>query len=197
MNTIHINDVIRPKTKAEFHQNLKRYFVTNNNYKDLVLYDSKNSILRVMPKFDKDSFTFYTNLESQKSLELKENPNAEMCFHWKSLLRQVRVKGLISKVQDSKADKYYNSRPYDSKIGAWASKQSSILKSREQLIKSIEDYKIKYKDDKSIPRPNYWSGWFLIPKKIEFWLQVDGRIHERLVYEKNENDVWNKYLLSP
>ena len=151
----------------------------------------------LLKDFDKDSFTFYTNLESQKSLELKENPNAEMCFHWKSLLRQVRVKGLISKVQESKADKYYNSRPYDSKIGAWASKQSSILKSREQLIKSIEDYKIKYKDDKSIPRPNYWSGWFLIPKKIEFWLQVDGRIHERLVYEKNENDVWNKYLLSP
>ena len=78
----------------------------------------------LLKDFDKDSFTFYTNLESQKSLELKENPNAEMCFHWKSLLRQVRVKGLISKVQESKADKYYNSRPYDSKIGAWASKQS-------------------------------------------------------------------------
>ena len=103
----------------------------------------------------------------------------------------------ILKVTDKEADDYYKSRSYGSKIGAWASKQSTILKSREELKKAIEDYKKKYPNEKSIPRPNYWSGWFVIPKKIEFWLQVDGRIHERLVYEKNENDVWNKYLLSP
>ena len=99
----------------------------------------------LLKDFSKKGFVFYTNLESQKGNELKENPNASMCFHWKSLLRQIRINGKLSKVEDEVADQYYNSRSYDSRIGAWASKQSSVLKNRNDLILSIEEYKKKYK----------------------------------------------------
>ena len=91
--------------------------------------------------FDKNGFVFYTNLNSQKGNELKENPNATMCFHWKSLLRQIRIVGTLNQVDDKIADEYYNSRAYESRIGAWASKQSSILKNRNELFKAIEDFK--------------------------------------------------------
>jgi len=147
--------------------------------------------------FNKDGFVFYTNLNSQKSNSLKENPSASMCFYWKSLLRQVRVSGSISKVKDEEADKYYNSREYESRIGAWASNQSSKLKNKNELMKSIEIYKKKYSDKENVPRPNHWSGWNLLPKSIEFWLEGNNRIHERLVYNKNQDGTWNKSLLSP
>ena len=120
-----------------------------------------------------------------------------MCFHWKSILRQVRITGKIIKVSNKDADIYFQSRDYESRIGAWASKQSSTLKDREQLIKSIEEYKLKYSDKKNVRRPDYWSGWNLSPINIEFWLRVDGRIHERLLYTKNQKETWNKSLLSP
>ena len=123
-------------------------------------------------------FVFYTNLNSQKGNEIKENPNATMCFHWKSLLRQIRVSGTVSLVPNEVADDYYNSRSYDSRIGAWASKQSKELKDREQLDNSIKEYKKKYSDKNKVPRPNYWSGWNLSPSSIEFWLDGDNRIHE-------------------
>ena len=147
--------------------------------------------------FDKNGFVFYTNLNSQKGNELKENPNATMCFHWKSLLRQIRIVGTLNQVDDKIADEYYNSRAYESRIGAWASKQSSILKNRNELFKAIEDFKKKYKDKKNVPRPNYWSGWNLKPSSIEFWLDGDNRIHERLKYILDENHNWKKNLLSP
>jgi len=142
-------------------------------------------------------FVFYTNLNSQKSNEIKENPNATMCFHWKSLLRQIRVNGTVSLVPNEVADNYYNSRSYESRIGAWASKQSKELKDREQLDNSIEEYKKKYADKNKVPRPNYWSGWNLSPSSIEFWLDGDNRIHERLKYTKNSKEEWIRSLLSP
>jgi pyridoxamine 5'-phosphate oxidase len=145
----------------------------------------------------KEGFVFYTNLESQKGNELKENPNASMCFHWKSLLRQIRINGKLSKVSDKVADEYYNSRSYESKIGAWASKQSSILKDRKELISSIEEYKKKYPTKNELLRPKHWSGWNLIPISIEFWLNGENRIHERLKYIKGDNNIWNKVLLNP
>jgi pyridoxamine 5'-phosphate oxidase len=142
-------------------------------------------------------FVFYTNLNSPKSHDLKKNPKASMCFHWKSLQRQVRISGSISQVTDEEADLYFNSRPYESRIGAWASKQSSILKNRNELMSAIKEYKNKYNDKKNIPRPKHWSGWNLSPLSIEFWLDVENRIHERLKYIKNENGSWDKSLLSP
>ena len=147
--------------------------------------------------FDKNGFVFYTNLNSQKGNELKDNPNATMCFHWKSLLRQIRIVGTLKLVDRKIADDYYNTRAYESRIGAWASKQSSILKNREELLDSLEHFKKKYNDKNNVPRPDHWSGWNLKPSSIEFWLDGDNRIHERLKYALDKNSNWVKNLLSP
>ena len=147
--------------------------------------------------FDENGFVFYTNLNSQKGDEIKKNPNATMCFHWKSLLRQIRITGTLKLVDKKVADEYYNSRAYESRIGAWASKQSSILKSREELLSSLKNFKKKYKDKDNVPRPDHWSGWNLKPSSIEFWLDGENRIHERLKYTLNEKNIWIKNLLSP
>jgi|TARA_B110000238_G_scaffold194210_1_gene231704 pyridoxamine 5'-phosphate oxidase len=151
----------------------------------------------LLKEFNKGGFIFYTNLNSQKGNELKDNPKAAMCFHWKSLLRQVRINGLVQKVSKEVADEYYNTRGYESRIGAWASKQSSILNNREELLNSIEKYRKKYNNKKEVPRPDYWSGWNLVPSSIEFWLDGDSRIHERLKYIKDHTGKWTKSLLSP
>ena len=151
----------------------------------------------LLKDFSKNGFVFYTNLNSQKSLSLKENPKAEMCFYWKSLLRQVRVSGYASLVSDKVADDYYNARPHAARIGAWASKQSTVLKDKDELINSIKKYKEKYNNEKNVDRPEYWSGWNLTPKNIEFWLEGENRIHERLKYSKDDNGNWNKFLLHP
>ena len=151
----------------------------------------------LLKDFSQNGFVFYTNLNSQKGNELKENPKAAMCFHWKSLLRQIRINGVVTQVADDVADKYYNSRSYESRIGAWASKQSKELTSRDQLIDSIKEYKDKYNDENNVPRPSHWSGWILSPQSIEFWLDGDSRIHERLKYVKDRNGQWIKSLLSP
>ena len=151
----------------------------------------------LLKDFNENGFVFYTNLNSQKGIELKENPNASMCFHWKSLLRQVRISGSVSLVSDKVADQYYNTRGYESRIGAWASKQSKVLSSRDELINSIEDYKKKFDDQNNVPRPSHWSGWNLSPLTIEFWLDGDSRIHERLKYSKDNNGMWTQSLLSP
>ena len=162
---------------------------------------NKNNVPSVrmvlLKDFNQNGFVFYTNLDSQKGHELKQNPNVAMCFHWKSLLRQIRVNGTVSLVPNEVADNYYNSRSYESRIGAWASKQSKELKDREQLDNSIEEYKKKYADKNKVPRPNYWSGWNLSPSSIEFWLDGDNRIHERLKYTKNSKGEWIRSLLSP
>ena len=160
--------------------------------------DGVPSVRMVLLKgFDKDGFIFYTNLKSQKSKELKENPNATMCFHWKSLLRQIRIVGKLNLVNDKIADDYYSTRAYESRIGAWASKQSSILKNRDELLNNLENFKKKYSDKDNVPRPDHWSGWNLKPSSIEFWLDGDNRIHERLKYTLDNNNNWEKSLLSP
>ena len=147
--------------------------------------------------FDKNGFVFYTNLNSQKGKEIRENPNATMCFHWKSLLRQIRIAGTLELVDDQKANEYYNSRAYESRIGAWASNQSSELKNRNELLDKIIEFKNKYNDKDNVPRPSHWSGWNLRPSSIEFWLDGDNRIHERLKYTINKENIWVKSLLSP
>ena len=161
----------------------------------------KNSIPSVrivlLKDFSKNGFIFYTNLGSKKSNDLKSNPNASMCFHWKSLLRQIRIIGKINLVNSYEADKYYESRAYGSRIGAWASKQSTILNTREDLYKSIDKYKKKFPDKNKVPRPNHWSGWCLNPSEIEFWLDGENRIHERLKYILDKKNIWQKVLLNP
>ena len=147
--------------------------------------------------FNENGFVFYTNLNSKKSNDIKSNPCVSMCFHWKSLLRQIRIVGKVKKVSDNDADTYYNSRSYGSRIGAWASKQSMVLQNRDELDKSIDYFKKKYSDKKNVPRPEYWSGWNLVPSEIEFWLDGENRIHQRLKYIKDSKGDWVKNLLSP
>ena len=151
----------------------------------------------LLKDYNQRGFVFYTNLDSKKSKDIKANPNASMCFHWKSLLRQIRISGEISKVSDKVADDYFKTRDYGSRIGAWSSKQSTILKSRDELYNLIEKYKKKYPDEDNVPRPEYWSGWNLNPKEFEFWLGQENRIHQRLKYMKLKNGNWEKTLLSP
>ena len=160
--------------------------------------DGMPSVRMVLLKgLSEKGFVFYTNFNSKKSNDLKNNPNAALCFHWKSLLRQIRISGKILKVPDKEADEYYATRSYGSRIGAWASNQSSILKNRDELYKSIKDYKKKYQNENNVPRPDYWSGWNLIPSSIEFWLDGEDRIHQRLKYIKKDNGNWEKFLLNP
>ena len=173
--------------------------INDPNALSLATTNAKNepSVRMVLLKgLSAKGFVFYTNLNSPKSYDLKKIPKAAMCFHWKSLQRQVRVSGNVTLVTDKEADLYFNSRPYESRIGAWASDQSSVMRDREELIKKIEDFKKKYKDEKKLPRPKNWSGWCLQPTSIEFWLGDDYRIHERLRYNKISN-TWKKEILYP
>ena len=141
-------------------------------------------------------FVFYTNLNSSKSHDLKENPKAAMCFHWKSFNRQIRILGSVTQIGEREADLYFNSRPYGSKISAWASDQSKPMNKRSELLKKIENFEKKYKDEKNVPRPPHWSGWCLGPSSIEFWLHKDDRTHERLRYNKVAGG-WKKEILYP
>ena len=160
--------------------------------------NSVPSVRMVLLKdFNDEGFVFYTNLNSKKSGDLKNNPNASMCFHWKSLLRQIRIVGKINLVNNNDADEYYSSRAYGSRIGAWASNQSTKLENREELYEKIDKFKKKYPDKDNVPRPHYWSGWNLCPDVIEFWLDGENRVHERLQYKKTEKGIWEKNLLSP
>ena len=146
--------------------------------------------------FSDDGFTFYTNFNSSKGKDLKENPKASMCFHWKSLLRQVRISGDISLISNNDADEYFNSRPYLSKIGAWSSNQSKPMEKRDSFLNKIEEYKNKFSDQNNVPRPKHWSGFLLSPNKMEFWKDVEGRLHQRLEYLKDTN-FWKKQILYP
>ena len=143
-----------------------------------------------------EGFVFYTNFNSKKGSDLKTNKQASMCFHWKSLRRQVRVIGKVEQVSEEEADEYYNSRPYKNRISAWASNQSEKLDSRDTFVKKISEYEKKFSDQKKVPRPPHWSGWRILPKEIEFWLDGDGRVHERLNYTNN-NSKWTKEILYP
>jgi len=150
----------------------------------------------LLKKYNNKGFIFFTNLNSKKGTDLKHTPKASMCFHWKSLLRQVRVSGNISLISEKEADEYFNSRPYLSKIGAWSSNQSKPMETRNEFIKKIDEYKKKYNDNNDIPRPKHWSGFLLSPTRIEFWKDVEGRLHQRLEYTKVSNS-WKKQILYP
>ena len=150
----------------------------------------------LLKSYDEGGFIFYTNLKSKKSQEIEVNKLVSMCFHWKSIKRQVRVIGKTKLISDEEADKYFNSRSYESKIGAWASSQSSMLKSKKELLEKIDNFKNKYPEQNNVRRPSWWSGWKIYPEEIEFWLQGENRIHERLNYVNN-NGKWFKELLYP
>ena len=150
----------------------------------------------LLKEFNNAGFVFFTNLNSKKGTDLKKIPKASMCFHWKSLLRQVRISGDISLISDDEADKYFSSRSYLSRIGAWSSSQSKPMETRDAFLNKIEEYKNKYADQNDVPRPKHWSGFLLSPKRIEFWKDVEGRLHQRLEYLK-DSSLWKKQILYP
>ena len=146
---------------------------------------------------DERGFVFYTNFESAKGRELLTSGKAAMCFHWKSLRRQVRVRGPVHQVSDDEADAYYQSRPRGSRIGAWASKQSRPLESRFALEKEVAKYTAKFGIG-DIPRPEYWSGMRLEPTSIEFWHDRPFRLHDRILFTRETADQpWDKERLYP
>ena len=158
--------------------------------------DGRPSARMVLLKgVDGRGFVFYTNLESRKGGELTANPHAAMCFHWKTLQRSVRVEGAIEPVSAEEADAYYASRARGSRIGAWASRQSRPLEGRFALEKAVAEYTLKF-GLAEIPRPAHWSGFRLLPARIEFWRDMPFRLHERRVFHK-AGEGWELEMLYP
>ena len=145
--------------------------------------------------FDRRGFVFYTNFESAKGVEILGSMKAAMCFHWKTLRRQVRIRGPVEIVSNEEADAYYASRPRGSRIGAWASKQSRPLESRFALEKAVAEYTTRHAIG-DIPRPPYWSGFRIMPSQIEFWHDRPFRLHDRIVF-RAEGEGWAKTRLYP
>lgn len=151
----------------------------------------------LLKELDKDGFVFFTNTESAKGQELKSNPNASLCFYWKSLGRQVIIRGSVRFVSDEEADAYFASRPHGSRIGAWASKQSRPLESRLELENAISHYEKEFSGGE-IPRPGHWHGYRLMPLEIEFWHDRPFRLHDRVVFSRDSaDDNWKKLRLYP
>lgn len=144
---------------------------------------------------DERGFVFFTNSNSHKGQNLAENPQAELLFYWKSQKRQVRVSGNVEQVTAEEADAYFATRPRNSQIGAWASRQSQELDSRETFEKAFADIQEKY-EGQDVPRPPHWNGYRVLPDHIEFWMEVEFRLHRRYLYER-DGENWTKKMLYP
>jgi pyridoxamine 5'-phosphate oxidase len=146
--------------------------------------------------FSEKGFTFFTNYRSRKGLELERNPFASLVFFWKELERQVRIEGRVEKVDEAESDAYFRSRPKASQIGSAASPQSSVIAGREVLEARLRELEAEYAESETLPRPAHWGGYRVIPETIEFWQGGRGRVHDRLLYARNENS-WTISRLAP
>jgi len=148
----------------------------------------------LLKSFDAESFSFYTNYESKKGTDLLHNPFTIFHFFWPQLDRQIAIYGRVEKTSREESEEYFNSRPVDSRIGAWTSNQSRVIDSREALEKRFEEFREKYGDE--VPLPPYWGGFRLTPDKFEFWQGRQNRLHDRIVYERS-GETWQILRLSP
>lgn len=149
----------------------------------------------LLRKYDAGGFVFYTNYLSAKGQEIASNPKAAINFFWQAIERQVRISGTLSMLSPETSDAYFASRPYDSQLGAWASNQSEVLQSREQLEEKLKQLAKTYAPG-NVPRPPHWGGYILQPHKIEFWQGRPGRVHDRILFSR-ENENWKITRLSP
>lgn len=146
-------------------------------------------------EFSDNLFYFYTNYNSRKAKEIAHNPNVSLTFFWPELERQVRIEGIVTLAENEKSDAYFNARPQDSKIGAWSSPQSQVIKGREELEDNIANTKIKF-EGKEVPRPDFWGGYIIKATYYEFWQGRKNRLHDRIAF-KLENNHWNIERLAP
>ena len=153
-----------------------------------------SSRIMLLKGYDEQGFVFFTNYNSRKGGDIQDKPFVSLLFFWKELERQVRIEGRIEKLEDSYNDEYFYSRPVGSRIGAWASNQSSVLENREELEARVAKFTEQYGD--TVPRPANWGGYRVVPDKIEFWQGRSSRLHDRVVYNL-ENNAWRISRLSP
>lgn len=145
--------------------------------------------------FDENGFIFYTNYESRKAKDLAENNRVSLTFYWPDLMRQIHIQGTVEKISEEMSDEYFKSRPDGSKLGAWSSKQSTVIESREVLLENLRSFEKKF-SNAEIPRPSNWGGYRVVPHRIEFWQGRLNRLHDRIVYRK-EREKWVIERLAP
>ncbi len=176
----------------------KQHEANDANAMSLATVDASgmpNNRIVLLKDVGADGFSFYSNAHSAKGEELEANPQAALCFHWKSIRRQVRVRGPITVLPPADCDAYFAQRARGSQIGAWASFQSRPLENRQKLEQRIEDFEEIYKHE-DVPRPDNWIGWLVRPQKIEFWVNRPFRLHDRLVFEE-QAEGWKQLRLYP
>ena len=158
-------------------------------------YGQPSARIVLLKAFDDEGFVFYTNYDSRKGNELEENARACLLFYWSAVWRQVRIEGAVERVSAAESDQYFQSRPVGSRIGAWASNQSSSIESREMLEKRFAEFGARFGEN--IPRPPHWGGYRVKPTMIEFWQGQENRLHDRLRYSLQDDGTWMIERLAP
>lgn len=170
-----------------------------DNYNAFVLSTAVNNIpdsrVLLLKDFSLNGFVFYTNERSKKGQQIIKNKHVAMLFYWPIIKRQIRIIGYVENVEAKVSDSYFKSRPYLSKVGAWASKQSAQMPSTAGFYKDIAKYSLKFPNE--VPRPNHWHGFQVVPFSIEFWKEGSSRLHLRESFTKNQHNIWNKNILYP
>ncbi|PRP86287.1 pyridoxine/pyridoxamine 5'-phosphate oxidase [Planoprotostelium fungivorum] len=162
-----------------------------------------SSRMVLLRKVDDKGFVFYTNYDSRKGQEIAQNPHASMCFYWREMERQVRIVGKVEKLTTAESDEYFQTRPLQSRIGAWASPQSQVIDNRDELDHRVEEFSKKFGvenpnvDDHRVPVPPYWGGIRLVPDEVEFWQGRDNRLHDRFTYRRTDGGEWKRDRLAP
>jgi pyridoxamine 5'-phosphate oxidase len=151
----------------------------------------------LLKEVDSAGFVFYTNYESRKAQELRENPRAALTLYWAELERQVRVEGTVKRVSRGQSERYFQSRPKGSRLGAWASHQSTVIPNRKLLEARLKDLESRYSEIEDVPLPEFWGGYRVAPEVIEFWQGRPNRLHDRLQYWRDDDNLWRRERLAP